>query len=235
MTVALDELSNLGTSKSLHVHTGGGGLYKLEFLHFKFCTKVLNAICSVFLRMCAGNNSKRPRFLESNYWEPYIICSLIFLRSGTDFVAPEFVDSYFPPHRIPPPPRYEPTAFSIVAQQLPEAQSNHATVAGRLVCSLPIFLTLQVVGLPSYYVDAHQPIHTHALPTERVTTTRNCPGAVCGPTRQIYSQTTALLLCLSALRRFGKALLRLGGMGRCGPVIWGGRVGEKVSLHSLMM
>ena len=30
---------------------GGGGLYKLEFLQFKFHTKFLYAICSVF---CAG-------------------------------------------------------------------------------------------------------------------------------------------------------------------------------------
>ena len=56
----------------------GGGVYKLKFLHFKSCTKILHAICSVFLRICAGNNSKRPLFLMSNYWEPHIICSLIF-------------------------------------------------------------------------------------------------------------------------------------------------------------
>ena len=63
-----------------HLTGGGGGLYKLEFMHFKFCTKFLCAICSGFLRICAGNNSKRPLFLTSNYWEPYIICSLIFKK-----------------------------------------------------------------------------------------------------------------------------------------------------------
>ena len=82
-------------------HTGGGGreLYKLEFLHFKLCTKILHAICSVFLRICAGNNSKHSLFLMSNYWEPYIFVRSV-LRSGTDFVAPEFVDSSFPPPPI---------------------------------------------------------------------------------------------------------------------------------------
>ena len=30
------------------------GVYRLEFLQFQFCTKVLYAICSVFLRICAG-------------------------------------------------------------------------------------------------------------------------------------------------------------------------------------
>ena len=37
-----------------YTHTQGGGVYKLEFLHLKFCTKFLCAICSVFLRICAG-------------------------------------------------------------------------------------------------------------------------------------------------------------------------------------
>ena len=35
------------------LNTGGGGLYKLEFLQFKFCTKFLYAICSVSLRIFA--------------------------------------------------------------------------------------------------------------------------------------------------------------------------------------
>ena len=36
--------------------TGGGelGLYKVDFLQFKFCTKILYSICSVFLWICAG-------------------------------------------------------------------------------------------------------------------------------------------------------------------------------------
>ena len=29
---------------------GGGGVYKLEFQHFKFCTKILYATCSVFFK-----------------------------------------------------------------------------------------------------------------------------------------------------------------------------------------
>ena len=33
---------------------GGRGLYKLEFLQFKFCPKILCASCSVFLRISAG-------------------------------------------------------------------------------------------------------------------------------------------------------------------------------------
>ena len=33
---------------------GGGGWHKLEFLQFKFCAKILYAIRSVFLRICAG-------------------------------------------------------------------------------------------------------------------------------------------------------------------------------------
>ena len=32
----------------------GGGLYKLEFLHFNFCAKILHAICSgVFKDLCS--------------------------------------------------------------------------------------------------------------------------------------------------------------------------------------
>ena len=36
------------------VLAGVGGLHRLEFLQFKFCPKILCAICSVFLRICAG-------------------------------------------------------------------------------------------------------------------------------------------------------------------------------------
>ena len=36
------------------LQNGGGGLYKLEFLQFKFCTKILCAICLVFFRIYAG-------------------------------------------------------------------------------------------------------------------------------------------------------------------------------------
>ena len=58
---------------------GGGGDYTSEtYLRFKFCTEMLYAICAVFLRICAGNTSKRPLFLMSTDWEPHIICSLIF-------------------------------------------------------------------------------------------------------------------------------------------------------------
>ena len=61
-----------------HGTRGGGGYAKLEFLHFKFCTTILYAVCSVFLRICAGNNSKCPLFVMSIYWEPCMTCSLIF-------------------------------------------------------------------------------------------------------------------------------------------------------------
>ena len=83
----------------------GGGLYKLEFLHFKFCTKILYAICSVFLRICAGNNSKRPLFLMSNYWEPYIICSLTF-KKWHRFCRARIYRFIFSPTRNIPPPQY---------------------------------------------------------------------------------------------------------------------------------
>ena len=84
---------------------GGGGreLHKLEFLHFKFCTKILYAICSVFLRICAGNNSKRPLFLMSNYWEPYIICSLIF-QKWHRFCCARISRFIFSRMESPPPP-----------------------------------------------------------------------------------------------------------------------------------
>ena len=90
-----------------HMHTptyrGVGGLYKLEFLHFKFCTNILYAICSVFLRICAGNNSKRPLFLMSNYWEPYVICSLIF-KKWHRFCRARICRFIFSPARNTPPP-----------------------------------------------------------------------------------------------------------------------------------
>ena len=82
-------VQNPSGNVSNHPLPGGGGVYnsaflwgyaKLEFLHFKFCTKILHAICSVFLRICAGDNSKRPLFLMGNYWEPHTICSLIFQK-----------------------------------------------------------------------------------------------------------------------------------------------------------
>ena len=47
----VDKLAEQG--QLMHWHTGEG-VYKLEFLHFKFCTKILYAICSVFFRICAG-------------------------------------------------------------------------------------------------------------------------------------------------------------------------------------
>ena len=82
---------------------GGGGYYKLEFLQFKFCTKILYAICSVFLRICAGNNNKRPLFLMSNHWEPYIICSLIF-KTWHRICRTRICRFIFPPARNPRPP-----------------------------------------------------------------------------------------------------------------------------------
>ena len=84
--------------------TGEGGLYKLEFSHFKFCTKILCAICSVFLRICAGNKSRRPLFLMSNYWEPYIICSLIFKKWHRLCRARICRFIFSPARNIPPPP-----------------------------------------------------------------------------------------------------------------------------------
>ena len=51
-------------------------------------------------------------FLMSNYLESYMIC---LLRNGTDFVAPEFVDSYSPPHGISP-PRLSPIYISVGLQ-----------------------------------------------------------------------------------------------------------------------
>ena len=84
---------------------GGGGLYKLEFLHFKFCTKSLYAICSVFLRICAGSNGKHPLFLKSKYWEACIICSLIF-KKWHGFCRARICRFIFPPARnIPTPGR----------------------------------------------------------------------------------------------------------------------------------
>ena len=69
-----------GTPTLRDTYRGRGELHKLEFLQFKFCTKILYTICSVLLKICAGNSSKRPLFLMSNYWEPYIICSLIYKK-----------------------------------------------------------------------------------------------------------------------------------------------------------
>ena len=53
MTWAVDSTGrpNKGNHKWLQVV---GKLYMLEFLQFKFCTKFLYAICSVFLRIRAG-------------------------------------------------------------------------------------------------------------------------------------------------------------------------------------
>ena len=102
------------TLKLCMLHTGGGGLYKLEIMHFKSCTKILYAICSVFFRICAGNNSKHPLFLMSNYWEPYIICSLIF-KKWYGLCCARFCRFIFSPARnIPPPP---PRWFLVVHQE----------------------------------------------------------------------------------------------------------------------
>ena len=93
-------------------YRGRGGVYKLEFLQFKLCTKILYAICSVFFRICAGNPSKRPLFLMSNYWEPYTICSLIskkwhrFCRARITSIC-RFIFSPARNTSSPPPPGYE--------------------------------------------------------------------------------------------------------------------------------
>ena len=81
-----------------------------------------------------GNNSKRPLFLMSDYWEQYIICSLSFLRRGTDFVAPEFTDSY--PPRTPPHPPGRAGGVSVVWVSVDCAKAydsvGHATIRALL-------------------------------------------------------------------------------------------------------
>ena len=83
----------------------GGVIQARNILHFKFYTKILHAICLVFLRICAGSNNKRPLFLMSNYWEPYIICSPIF-KKWRGFCRARICRLIFPPawNYLPPPP-----------------------------------------------------------------------------------------------------------------------------------
>ena len=47
-------LSVFGLTVRLCSAYRGGGGNRLEFLQFRFCTKGLYAVCSVFLRICAG-------------------------------------------------------------------------------------------------------------------------------------------------------------------------------------
>ena len=101
-------VSNAPSVKFSHAKNPRWKLYKLEFLHFKFCTKILYAICSVFLRICAGNNSKHPLFLMISYWEPYIICSLIFKRWHRFRRARICRFIFAPTRNIPPPPGIRP-------------------------------------------------------------------------------------------------------------------------------
>ena len=118
--------------------TGGGGeLYKLDFLHFKFCTKILYTICSVFLRICAGSNSKRPLFLMSTYWEPDIIFSLIFQRWHR-FCRARICRVIFSPTRsIPPsPPPGSLLACSIVCC----GRTHRGLDSGRCTPTLPPLL-----------------------------------------------------------------------------------------------
>ena len=65
-------------------------------------TKTLYAICSLFLRICAGNNGMRPLFFMSNYWEPHIICSLIF-KKWHRFCRARIYRFIFSPARNTPP------------------------------------------------------------------------------------------------------------------------------------
>ena len=49
-----------------------------------------------------GNDSNRPLFLMSNFCHLHDLFAHYSLRNGTGFVAPEFIDSDFPRHGIPP-------------------------------------------------------------------------------------------------------------------------------------
>ena len=83
-----------------------GGVYKLEIMQFKFCTKIL--CFSVFKDLCryTFRHCKRPMFLTSNYWEPYMICSLIFKKWHRFCRARicRFISPPPPARNIPPPP-----------------------------------------------------------------------------------------------------------------------------------
>ena len=87
--------------------TGGGReimqarISAFQILHKNFVCNVFG----VFLRICAGNNSKRPLFLMSNYWEPYAICSLIF-KKWHRFCRARICRFIFSPTRNMPPPWY---------------------------------------------------------------------------------------------------------------------------------
>ena len=84
-----------------------GGLHELEFLQWTFCTKSLYAICSVFFLgfvQVYVRHCKRPLFLMSNCWEPYIICSLIF-KKWHRFCRARICRFIFSPAPNPPPPR----------------------------------------------------------------------------------------------------------------------------------
>ena len=58
----------------------------------------------MFVRICAGNRSKRPLFLTSNCWEPYTICSLIFKKWHRFCCARICRFICFPVRNPPPPP-----------------------------------------------------------------------------------------------------------------------------------
>ena len=79
--------------------------------------------CSVFFRICAGNNSKRPLFLMSNCWDPYIICSLFFKKWHRFCHARicRFISS--PAWNAPPPPRPTRHGFALAPFQ---ARAGHS-------------------------------------------------------------------------------------------------------------
>ena len=78
---------------------GGGGVMQAGMSAFQ----ILYAICSVLLRICAGDNSKRPLCLMGNYWAPYMICSLIF-QKWRRFCRARICRVIFSPARIIPHP-----------------------------------------------------------------------------------------------------------------------------------
>ena len=94
--------------------TGGGP--RVDFLHFKFGTNFLCAICSVFFRICRGIHEAVPLPTRKSQQASTVSHEQSFgtrhhffadLRNDVGFVAPEFMDSYSPSHGISaPPPRY---------------------------------------------------------------------------------------------------------------------------------
>ena len=65
--------------------------------------KAAHAAAVATIQSPPGNTSNRPLFLMTNFWEPYTLVRS-FLRSGTGFLVPEFVDLKFVRHGISPSP-----------------------------------------------------------------------------------------------------------------------------------